>query len=311
MKFDMKYSIFHSCKMHFIFIIFLKHFIIWPYYITPNHNDVFHRYICKGFACHENDYPNHQITEFNDLITKYENYELDENDLNLENQISQLIKRGFYPGYCCAGLFEMLGMAGFKQNISGSYEKLMMGSSYKLWSCNEVLSYHPLTKDPLSYVRLAASQGGIRSMLRLALETKNQTESLELLKYLATIQSSKWWKMRRSGIEYSDALSTILKLNNRNITEAWKIIDNMSDEGHLPAALWAAEGLTTGEIGRKNITEAIQKLLPIVITGQWQINIAKVIDSDDSFDKKMVYKMSSLLGNPHADSILSFSKLFE
>ena len=54
--------------MHFIFIIFLKHFIIWPYYITPNHNDVFHRYICKGFACHENDYPNHQITEFNDLI---------------------------------------------------------------------------------------------------------------------------------------------------------------------------------------------------------------------------------------------------
>lgn len=294
--------------LFFPFLIYSKKFLPYPYSTTPDPNDVFHRITCKGWACNLKLYPEHQKMEFDDTLDMYQNQTL----INtVESKLKQLIRRDFHPAYCALGFFEMIGIAGITKNLTQSFIDLNEGSSYDIWSCHEILSYHPYTKDQMSYVRRAASKGAILSMIRLALETKNETESLLLLKHLATTQSSTWWKKRRSGIPFSDAISTILKLNDRNLTEAWKIIDDMSNENHLPASIWAAEGLQTGEIGRKNITEARMKLLPFVVNGHWKLDVAAMLKSTDEFDRYALLQIASLQGNKMATALLSYPKLFE
>lgn len=289
-------------------LIYSKRYLPYLYNTTPDPNDIFHRLVCKGYACNIKLYPEHQKTEFDETLEMYQNETLSG---TVESKLNQLIRREFHPAYCALGFFEMIGIAGIKKNLTQSFTHLTEGSNYDIWSCNEILSYHPFTTDQLYYVRRAASKGAILSMIRLALETENETESLFLLKHLATVESTTWWKKRRSGITFSDAVSTILKLNNRNLSEAWKIIEGMSNENHLPASIWVAEGLQTGEIGRKNLTEARMKLIPFVVNGHWKISVASMLKSKDDFDRYELLKMASKQGNKMAEELLSYPKLFE
>lgn len=292
-----------------LFVLFInaRIYLPFPYNTTPNPKDIFHRYLCRGWACNE-PYPLHQRTEFEDMLDMYQNETFRG---SIEIKLQQLIKRDFHPAYCTLGFLEMTGLAGIQQNLTRSFDHLNAGANLNLWSCHEALSYHPWTKSPIHHIQKAVERGSVLSMLRLAIETENETESLYLLKYLATVQSTNWWKKRRSGLVYSDAISAILHLNDRNVTEAWHVIDELSLQGHLPATLWAAEGLETGEIGRKNISEARERLLKLVTIGPWKMELMPMLQSTENFDRLLLLKIAAIQGNDLAKLILSYPKLFE
>ncbi|OHT07025.1 hypothetical protein TRFO_24750 [Tritrichomonas foetus] len=319
------------------FLLAIKHFLPFPYQATPDPEDIFHRLLCRGWSCNEDLYPQHQADEFNDILDMYANGTL---NVNLESKIRQLIRREYHPAKCAAGFFSLFGLANFSKNLTESYIELKEGSEFNLWSCHEALAFHPYEKDQIGHLRAASARGAILSSLRLAIITKNETESVDLLRHIATIQTAGWWRKRRSGIEYSDAIAKILRLHEaenkeaeiikfdddsksssekthqnhddgNDVRDAWATIDRMSGEGHLPAAIWAAEGLKTGEIGRKSLAEARAKLLPIVVSGPWRIDVASVVESDDTFDKVGVLKLAALLGNTIAEPLISFPQAFK
>ncbi|KAH0788759.1 hypothetical protein GPJ56_007441 [Histomonas meleagridis] len=281
-------------------------FIPMQWATTPNANDTFHKFACKGWSCFQNSYLKHQEDEFNEIIEMFQNYTINE---TFPAKLFSLLDRGYEPAYCAIGLFEMIGFGYFEKNLTSSYNNLIEGSKKGMWSCNEALSFHPFGNK--NYTKIAASQGAIWSMFRLSLETSNATESLDLLMHLATISSYYWWKRRLSGPEYSDAISVILGLTYGDKAKAWKILERLTDEGNLPSAIWKAEGLRTGEIGRVNVTEAIETLKPFISSSRWMIDLNGAIKSNDKFDLKMVIEISSLLGNSNAKALLSFPYLFE
>ena len=276
---------------------------------TPNANDTFHKFACKGWSCFQDQYHKHQEDEFNEIIEMYQNGTIDK---EFPVKLFGLLNRGYEPAYCAIGLFQMIGVGHFKKNLTTSYSNLIEGSKKNIWSCNEALSFHPYIIDNGgNYTRIAASQGAVWSMHRLLLETPNSTESLDLLMHLSSVAAQYWWKRRLSGAEYSEAVSTILGHTNGSIRASWRVLERLSSEGHLPAAIWKADGLRTGEIGRANVTEAIETLLPFVSASTWMIDVSCALRSAEKFDIEMVLRMASLLGNRDAEYLLSFHHLFD
>ena len=75
--------------------------------------------------------------------------------------------------------------------------------------------------------------------------------------------------------------------------------------------MWAAEGLETGEIGRKNISEARERLLKLVTIGPWKMELMPMLQSTENFDRLLLLKIAAIQGNDLAKLILSYPKLFE
>jgi hypothetical protein len=89
------------------------------------------------------------------------------------------------------------------------------------------------------------------------------------------------------------------------------VIENLGNSGHLPAALWMAEGLQTGEIGRVSLEEAVEVLRPLVLGGSWAIEVEEALEADNAFDRMQVLRMAAALGNSDAEAMLSYPALFE
>ena len=246
-------------------------------------------------------YPAHQTQEFQELLESYENGSTD-----LPEKVMVLVKRGYEPAVCMVGLFEMLGLA-FPKNLTSAYTHLMQGAEKNLWACQEALSFHPYTKDVRARVWAAANLGGIWSMIRKGLMSENVTEQLQIWKHLCTVQTSWWWKKRRSGLEYADAVGAILRLNSGNQSQAWTTIERLAKRGHLPAALWMAEGLETGEAGRTNLTEAVVLLQKFVLASPWTLDLA---GAQGPMDWTMFLHIAESLGNEFAPIMLSYPGLF-
>jgi hypothetical protein len=279
-----------------------------PWRTTPDPTDNFHRLLCRGWQCGASEYPIHKAEEFGDLIDGYTNGAL---TTAFPSRIRALIAREYHPALCMVGFFELYGLAGFPQNLTSAHAPLTAGASHDLWSCFEALSLHPEVSDSFGNVRKAANLGGVWSMIQVGLRSTNDTEAIRVLRHLATSMTPGWWKRRRSGHEYALAVATILRLDDKNLSDAWATIEKMAVDGHLPAAIWMAEGLETGEIGRKNVTEAIGLLRDFAVRSPWGIEIAAVLEAENEFDRIAVLRLAAKLGNPGAEALLSFPALFD
>jgi hypothetical protein len=282
-------------------------FLPFPWRTTPDPADNFHRTLCRGWHCGATDYHAHQADEFTSLITGYVNRTV---TTDFQKRIEALIRRGYNPALCMVGFFELFGLAGVAQNLTSAYAKLTVGASHKLWSCYEALSFHPNASDSFAYVTKAASLGGVWSMIQLGLRSGNESESLSLFRHLATAMTSGWWLKRRSGHDYASSVGTILGLDDGDLSAAWRRIERMAIEGHLPAALWMAEGLETGEIGRVNITEAVELLRGFVVRSPWVLDVDALLQTDDTFDRLALLNVAAKLGSDSADYLLSFPGFF-
>jgi hypothetical protein len=282
-------------------------FVPYPWRTTPDPSDNFHRFLCRGWHCAATEYHAHQTEEFNSLVNGYANGTV---TTNFTQRIEALIQRGYDPAQCMAGFFELFGIAGFAQNFTSAYARLTAGAAHDLWSCYEALSFHPNVSDSFEYIEKAANLGGVWSMIQLGLRTRNQSESLKLFRHLATSMTSGWWKKRRSGQEYASAVGTILSLDDGDLNGSWQKIETLAVNGHLPAALWMAEGLETGEIGRKNITEAIELLKGFVVRSAWVIDLEALLEAENIFDRVALFKVAAKLGNPSVDYLLSYPSFF-
>jgi len=290
-----------------LFLICTKRFFVQPWYTIPDPSDSSRRLLCKGWACNVKGYHQHQIDEFQDIIGRYLN---ESQDISIKKNISNLIQRGFHPGLCAAGFFSMIGLAGFEQNLTKSHELLTNGSNNGIWSCLDALSFHPFTRNNSTNIGLAASMGGVWSMIKYSIQNyeKNNTMSLNMLRHLATSATTGWWKKRRSGEKFSNLVSVILGLKSGHLSDTWKEMISLEEEGHLPAALWVAEGYYTGEIGTIDLKKAYDTILPYVINGPWKIDLSAVLESEDDFDKKIMYSISSDMGDKSADALVSFKQ---
>lgn len=294
--------------MSLCLLLFLcKRFIPWQWHTTANPSDNFRRLMCKGWHCGQTDYPEHQQAELQEALASFEN---GSNTLEFTTKVENLISRGYKPALCLSGFFQMIGLA-FEKNLTSSYERLQLGAESDIWSCHETLSFHPFTTDPYPYVERGAALGGIWSIIRKGLMTKNETEAVQLFRHLATAMTANWWKRRKSGLEYADAVGAILKLNSLDVSEAWKTITKWATRyGHLPAAIWMAEGLQTGEIGRVNVSEALAVLRPFVVGSPWSVDVLSVIKAAEPFDKDGMLAIAAALGNECARPLSSYVSIF-
>jgi hypothetical protein len=230
---------------------------------------------------------------------------------DFRKEVDFLIRRGYDPALCLVGFLEMVGMGGYPINLTLSLSHLTEGISHDLWACYDVLALHPSASDADSYLSLGSNLGGIWSMIRTGLTTANATKALGIFKHIGTALTAQWWKRRRSGFEYSDAVGAILGMNSKSSAEGWTTIERLGTSGHLPAALWLAEGLETGEIGRVDHREAVEVLKPIVLGGPWAIDLEEMFAATNEFDRIAVLKVASALGNSEADYMLSYPDLFD
>lgn len=291
-----------------LLLLFLRRFIPYQFTTTANKGATFKKLVCKGWTCDSDKYFQHQIDEFEDAVDDYESGEIDK---EFPAIITGLLKRGFEPSLCAIGLFQMIGFGNFEANLTLSYENLKNGSEKGFTACDEALSFHPYEENTEMYLRRAASKGGIWSMTRLGLSMQNESESYELLSHVAMIICNNWWKKRNSGKRYANAVEVILNMQNGSVTKAWQEIEELSNDGILPASIWKAEGLRTGEIGRKNMKEAINILRDIVSHSGWVIDAASAIESNDKFNLRMVLNISSMLGNDISRALLSVPSIID
>jgi hypothetical protein len=276
-------------------------FLPVPWHTTPDPTDSLRRVLCHGWHCGFRDYPSHQSEELSELVSKYIGGRINS---EFRDGIQLLARRGYRPA------FSMLGVAGFPRDVASAHANLSEGARHNIWSCLEALSFHPDALDRDTLIEKAANGGGIWSMIRLARRTANVTRSLDLFRRLATALTTTWWKLRPSGNEYAVAVATILSLNDGDRALAWAAIDQMAKRGHLPAALWLAEGLETGEVGRVNRTEAIEILQDLIVTSQWTMEIQPIMDAQNEFDKMEMLRFAHALGNPYARYLLSYPTVF-
>lgn len=293
--------------MTLVFLFFLgKRFIPWPWHTTPDASDNSRRQACKGWHCDQSKYPDHQASELQELLEGFENGSISS---EFPVRVNHLISRGYSPALCLAGFFEMIGL-GFEKNLTASYDHLLDGAAKNIWSCHEALSFHPFTTDVYAHVRRGAELGGIWSMIRKGLMTNNETEAFQTFRHIALTMTSSWWKRRKSGLEYGDAVGAILKLNSLDVSEAWLTITKWATRYRtLPAAVWMAEGLQTGEIGRLNVSEAISVLRPFIVSSPWTVDVLRVMKSKDVFDKAAVLGIAEALGSEYARPLGSYVSL--
>ena len=306
--------------MIFNFLLAIDKIDIEPWYISPDVHDNLKRMVCWGWTCHSSEYLEHQKIEFREILGNYT-----ENTYNqsLKDDIFNLIHRGYKPALCAAGFYHLIGYADFEKNLTKSYELLKNGSKTNLWACHDILAFHPLETNQDEEMKLSIQSGGIWSMIKYILKNypDNINTSLIYEKHLATAATYNWWKRRRSGNEFAKNVAVILNVSegfsltpvnysSEDLQNAWKFMENESKKGHIPAALWTAEGLITGEIGRKNLTEAYEVLLPFVLNGQWSIDTAEVLDKRDEIDIDIVMNIAAQLNNSLANAYLSYKYLF-
>ena len=108
------------------------------------------------------------------------------------------------------------------------------------------------------------------------------TMALEAWRVLEGVKS---WKP--GGCSDPDQFCTSLK--------AWRVLDDLAHGGNLPAALWVAEGLQTGEMGRVNETEAVEVLRPFILKSQWSVDLSAMMKSTEVFDRHMVISIAKTL----------------
>ncbi|EAY21726.1 hypothetical protein TVAG_237520 [Trichomonas vaginalis G3] len=292
-------------------ILGFQNLMVQPWYIIPYKNDTIKRFLCKGWSCEASNYKPHQLDEFDDVINSYINGTYES---NLERKLIQFISRGYYPAYCAAGLFAMTGLGNFTQNLTRSYIMLNKGAEYGLWSCFDTLTFHPFTENPFEFSKIAMKYGGVWSTIYYALENIKQNgdamESLEILSHVETGATSGWWKKRRSGKAYANALSVIMNMTEGNVQESWETMLNLSRGSNLPAALWVADGYKTGEIGRVDPKEGVKNLIPYLSTGPWRIDVASIIESNETVNKTLLFDIASKIGNNYAQAISSFPQIY-
>ena len=259
--------------------------------------------MCKGWTCETNDYLPHQCDEFDSIIDNYIDEKYPE---GLVDKMERYISRGFYPAYCAVGFFSLVGMSGFKKNLTKSYEYLMKGTEYDIWSCYDILSFHPFTKNIKEHLENATSKGAVWSMLYNAFSSENKTKSLELLIHVLTASTPGWWKKRRSGEEYADAVGSILNMNGKSKENAWDKLKELASKGNLPAAIWVADGYRTGEIGEQNAEKGIKVLIPYISSSPWKFDISDLLEAKDIEDKSILLDIASKTGQLPARAIQSY-----
>ena len=277
-----------------------------PWYTYPPAESTVKRFLCKGWVCKESEFPFHQHDEFALLMKHYINGDYED---GLAKKMEQYIERGFFPAYCAAGFFSMIGIAGYHQNLSFSYEMLREGMNHDLWSCYDIMSFHPYVKNIDEHLKVASEKGGIWSMLYRAFSNDNKTESLEMLIHVATSATSGWWKRRRSGNDFANAVSCILGFNSSidDNKDAWKILKKLAKSGNLPAAIWTSNGYLSGEIGKKDIEKGIRIISPYIANGPWRIDLSELVESDDIEDKAILYDMAAKIGERAGISLKSYA----
>ena len=288
----------------FLFSLFV--YFPQPWYTYPLKEATVKRFLCKGWMCQESDFPIHQHDEFALLIKHYLNGDYQE---GLVKKMDQYIERGFYPAYCAAGFFALAGIAGFKKNETQSFELLQKGISHDLWACYDIMSFHPYLKNTKEHLAISSEKGGVWSMLYKAFSSINRTETLELLLHIANSETSGWWKRRRSGKAFANAVSCILGFNS-NLTsteDAWNVLLEEAKSGNLPAAIWAANGYMTGEIGERNVEKGIKIITPFIRNGPWRVDLNSLLETDNIEDKTPIFNLAAKIGQTAGNALSSYN----
>jgi len=299
--------------MSFLFLICSRRFVFNPWYCPPISEDPSMRTLCRGWSCgssKDNITTNERI---NERVNKYRN-----NTLNstLQHSLKRYVKTEFPPAVCLAGLFHLFGIGGYEENAELSLSLLQKGADIGFWACYEALAFHPFVKDRKAFMKKAASMGSVFAMLDVAFEHLSQsppnfTAAVAILRHLGTASISSWYRKKRGGMQFAEATKSIYVGSEKEKEGAWKAMKELAKRGHLPAALWLADGLLTEKTSIASFPEVVNFLVPLIKNGPWKYDPVEIASSKEDFNKTTTLQYLKNMGNELASALLSYPILYK
>lgn len=151
--------------MIFLFFIFIHQFLPQHWYTTPMSVKPSERSLWKGWGC---GYDPEYSSDGNLLASLYNSYKNATNKKTLNESIYHLLKKGSVAAKCVESSLYLFGVENFRQDNQISFDLLQFPEAETNWLCEELLVFHPLTKNAEKHLKKAASLGSVLAMIVLS-----------------------------------------------------------------------------------------------------------------------------------------------
>ena len=258
------------------------------------------RALCRGWFCGASKDFIEKNEELQRITSNYKNESL---NASLYDALQEMIEYKFIPALCASGVMHLFGIGGFEPNLEKSRD-ILQGSDF--WNCHEGLAFHPLLSEQerSEHLKIAAAQGSVLSMLKLALSEDNIT----VYRHLLFSSAGAWYRKRRGGVNFAKRARKIFTATDAD--KAWMEMYSRASAGHLPSAVWIVDGFLNGKF--KMSEENISKVLrPVVTNGPWKFDVNEILLSKDEFNKSAVLEYMAHAGDEIAQVYLSYPSLYQ
>lgn len=232
------------------------------------------------------NYHQHQFIELINILNTYTN--ATGKFISIKDNITDLYNRQFIPVSCYLGMFHLFGICGFEKDIIKSFRFLDEGRKKNIWTCIDLLTFHPYTDDPLNASYNGLKNHGVWSLIQYVklIKNKNISESIFYLNHLLHTYHYKWMRtyLKNDTSDYENIVKDIVVSNYYNKTKLKELVS----QKHLLAGLWLADYYTK----KSKYLKAFDILADFVDNGPWIPKLNTYKYKYESYDlKKFIHNL--------------------
>ena len=276
-----------------------RHFLYSPWFTPPSSEDTTMRVLCRGWSCGA---PKDLFDSSDGLMKIAQEFKNGTLEGSLLDATRKLVSNGFVPASCALAAWKALGMGGDPQNLSDSLQILRDND---FWSCHEILAFHPdvAPDERARHLELAASQGSVYAMQKIALDTRN----LSLYRHLLFAMTGGWYR-RHDGTPEFAKLARAIFTHERADAE-WEEMFARAAAGNVPSAAWVVDGFLSGKLA-KGVEEVEPVLRTVIENGPWRFDAGEVVWGRDKVNKTAMLQFMANAGDAVSRVYLSYPELY-
>ena len=279
-------------------LVSARQYIFTPWFTPPYSSDTTMRILCRGWFCGSSRDLNDASDKLSQIVQEFRNGSLGD---SIVQSLEPLLDTGFVPALCASGVLKAFGMAGFSQNIE---ESLQILRSHDFWSCHEALAFHPYVSEDerARHLEIAAAQGSILAMKKIAIATNNLT----VFRHLAFSMVGGWYRRHFGDANHGKRARSIF--SGENSETAWQEMFDRAAAGHVPSTAWVIDGFLSGRL-QKTADEVLRVIRPVIDNGPWMFSVGDMVQARGNFNKTTVLQFMANAGDEMANLYLSYPGL--
>ena len=295
-----------------LFILSICHFVPPFWFIVPYSEDKSMRTVCRGWGCSVPNNDTYKYEMINKIHSDYRSGRLNE---SLVSALEPYLDKKLPPAIAAFASIYLFGLDGNVKDIEKSYELLNMEECKNSWICNEILAFHPKTKESerTYYLDKAADLGSLIGNKIRADELYKQgklEECIKILRHLATASSTSWMRKKRGGLKYAKSIRILL---TKHDNKEWETIKDLAKDEHLPSILWLADAyINKNKDVKVDEKLLIQQLYSLYKDSIWKYDPTEMLNSrDTNFDRDEFLKYISHVDDVITPAILSYPSIYK